>query len=330
LQQHKAKTAGTDYVRLTEDDVTAAAVGDSSVVENDAGSDVDDADSDADGADSRNNDNEDEDQSRDTKKATIFAKSGDIIELTHDYNGDSNMLVSVEDGGLILELIQKSHNSDHNWSFAPHRDGFKNHVVHIAEHGVNQVCISPSPDLTSTSLMELVVNFGPDGVELVQVGESIDGDFYLRTAGHVTASGAKGPSSVQSSQSNESDAPLWLNEVIETAEEFKYDNCRTPGDIIRYKLVLARAALKKPAQMSFNESCAWSRYSELVECIDPTPVAMGEDSSDESEIDCESDGDDSTAEDVLAALRQGFVLKPRARRRGTITTARKTRRRTRR
>ena len=333
LQQHKAKTAGTDYVRLTEDDVTAAAVGDSSVVENaddSTSAAPENIDSGVDGADSGDNGNKDEDQSRDTKKASILAKSGDIIELTHDYNGDSNMLVTVEDGNLILELIKKSHNSDYNWSFAPHREGFKHHVVHIDEHGVNQVCISPSPDLSSASLLELVVNFGPDGVELVQVGESIDGDFHLHTAGHVTTSGAKAPSSVQPPQSNESNAPLWLKEVIETAEEFKYDNCRTPGDIIRYKLVLARAALKKPAQMSFNESCAWSKYNELVECIDPTPVAMGEDSSDESEIDCESDGDDSTAEDVLAALRQGFVLKPRARRRGTITTARKTRRRTRR
>ena len=74
------------------------------------------------------------------------------------------MLVTVEDGNLILELIKKSHNSDYNWSFAPHREGFKHHVVHIDEHGVNQVCISPSPDLSSASLLELVVNFGPDGV----------------------------------------------------------------------------------------------------------------------------------------------------------------------
>ena len=294
-----------------------------------ADSDADGADSDTDGADSRNNGNEDEDQSRDTKKVSILAKSGDIIELTHDYFGDSNMLVTVEDGGLILELIQKPR-SKYNWSFAPHRDGFKNHVVHIAEHGVNQVCISPSPDLTSPSLMDLVVNFGPDGVELVQVGESIDGDFYLRTAGHVTKSGAKAPRSVQSSQSNESDAPLWLKEVIETAEEFKYDNCRTPGDIIRYKLVLARAALKQPKRMTVNESSAWSKYNDLVECIDPTYATNEDSSSDESEIDCESDSDDCTADDVLAALRQGFVLKPRARRRSATTTTRKTRRRTRR
>ena len=60
LQQHKAKTAGTDYVRLTGDDETTADAADSTVVGNtsathenidltithDADSDDDDADSD--------------------------------------------------------------------------------------------------------------------------------------------------------------------------------------------------------------------------------------------------------------------------------------------
>jgi hypothetical protein len=80
--------------------------------------------------------------------------------------------------------------------------------------------------------------------------------------------------------------------------------------------------------MTLNESCAWSKYNELVECIDPTHATNEDSSSDESEIDYESD--DSTADDVLAALRQRFILKPRARRRGATATTRKTRRRTRR
>ena len=88
---------------------------------------------------------------------------------------------------------------------------------------------------------------------------------------------------------------------------------------------------KQPKRMTLNESSAWSKYNELANCISPTPIVTDEDlSSDESEIDYESDSDDSTADDVLAALRQGFVLKPRARRRSATTTTRKTRRRTRR
>ena len=82
--------------------------------------------------------------------------------------------------------------------------------------------------------------------------------------------------------------------------------------------------------MTLNESSAWSKYNDLVECIDPTHATNEDSSSDESEIDCESDSDVSTADDVLAVLRQGFVLKPRARRRSATTTTRKTRRRTRR
>ena len=116
----------------------------------------------------------------------------------------------------------------------------------------------------------------------------------------------------------------WLKEVIDTAEDFKYENCRTPGDIVRFKLAIARAALKRPASMTRNDQVAWAKYNELADWIEPTPA---EDiSSDESET--ESDSDDCVADDVLAALRQGFVLKPRARRRGASTTTRKTRRRT--
>ena len=117
-----------------------------------------------------------------------------------------------------------------------------------------------------------------------------------------------------------------MKEVIDTAEDFKYENCRTPGDIVRFKLAIARAALKRPASMTCGspEGVAWAKYNELADWIEPTPA---EDiSSDESET--ESDSDDCVADDVLAALRQGFVLKPRARRRGASTTTRKTRRRT--
>ena len=42
-------------------------------------------------------------------------------------------------------------------------------------------------------------------------------------------------------------------EVIDTAEELKYDNQRTTGDIVRLKLALARAALKRPGSATRNE-----------------------------------------------------------------------------
>ena len=87
----------------------------------------------------------------------------------------------------------------------------------------------------------------------------------------------------------QSDDINWLKEVIDTAEDFKYENCRTPGDIVRFKLAIARAALKRPASMTRNDQVAWAKYNELADWIEPTPA---EDmSSDESEAESDSDGD---------------------------------------
>ena len=44
------------------------------------------------------------------------------------------------------------------------------YVVHFDEFGVHQVCISPSPDLSSARVLELVVNFHSTRVELLDAG----------------------------------------------------------------------------------------------------------------------------------------------------------------
>ena len=55
----------------------------------------------------------------------------------------------------------------------------------------------------------------------------------------------------------------WLQEVIDTAEELKYDNQRTTGDIVRLKLALARAALKRPGSATRNEDAAYAKYDKM-------------------------------------------------------------------
>ena len=103
----------------------------------------------------------------------------------------------------------------------------------------------------------------------------------------------------------------WLKEVIEAAEEFKYDNCRTTGDVVRFKLVLARAALNQPRVMSIGENAAWAKYNDLIHYIQ-----TAEDSHDAETIsESESESEDEDEETVRAAV--GAVLKaiskPRAR-----------------
>ena len=69
----------------------------------------------------------------------------------------------------------------------------------------------------------------------------------------------------------ESKTPLaWLKEVIEDAEEFRYDNCRTVGDVVRFKLALARAVLNRPTDMCLNQVAAWTKYNDLVHYIEKT------------------------------------------------------------
>ena len=69
----------------------------------------------------------------------------------------------------------------------------------------------------------------------------------------------------------ESKTPLaWLKEVIEDAEEFRYDNCRTVGDVVRFKLALARAVLDRPTDMCLNQVAAWNKYNDLVHYIEKT------------------------------------------------------------
>ena len=125
-----------------------------------------------------------ESDSTDEKPAPVVAKTGDLVEITHDYNGTSNLLVTIDGESVLLELVQSPGNPDHNWTFAPHLKNSKHHLAHLVDYGVHQVCISPSPDLSAMSPMDLIVNFGPTGVELVQVGQPFEGKYYLRLAGH--------------------------------------------------------------------------------------------------------------------------------------------------
>ena len=123
----------------------------------------------------------------DEKPASVVVVDGDLVGITHDYNGTSNLLVTIDGESVMLELVQSPGNPEHNWTFAPHNEGFKHHLAHLVDYGVHQVCISPSPDLSAMSPLDLVVNFGPKGVELVQVGQPFEGKYYLRLAGHTDA-----------------------------------------------------------------------------------------------------------------------------------------------
>ena len=90
------------------------------------------------------------------------------------------MLVTIDGESVMLELVQSHGKPDNNWTFAPHMKDTQHHVARLVDYGVHQVCISPSPDLSAGSPLDLVVNFGPKGVELVQVEQPFEGKYDLR------------------------------------------------------------------------------------------------------------------------------------------------------
>ena len=226
LLQHKAETAALDYLPAGDTELTESEPEPAPELEQ-----VSEPEQDSESEPAESTSNGDE------KANPIAVDTGDIVELIQEYEGKSNMLVTIDGTNLVLELIQDSRNPKHNWTFAPHNPGFKHHVAHFDEFGVHQVCISPSPDLSSARVLELVVNFHSTGVELLDAGGE---GYQLHVIGHLdkTSAGA--------TRATDDD---WLKEVIEGAENFQYDNCRTVGDIVRFKLTLARAVLNRPTDM---------------------------------------------------------------------------------
>jgi hypothetical protein len=236
------------------------------------------------------------DDDDDEKPAPVVAKTGDLVEITHDYSGTSNLLVTIDGESVLLELVQNPGNPGHNWTFAPHLKNSKHHLAHLVDYGVHQVCISPSPDLSAGSPMDLIVNFGPKGVELVQVGQPFEGKYYLRLAGHTDAKivndgddggglvekvdGLSSPETAAASDSS------WLKDLAEEAEHLAYDNCRTEGDITRFQLALIKAARNKPVELSANENAAYIKYHDLGEWLKKkTEPPPGDESDSDSEYE---------------------------------------------
>jgi hypothetical protein len=108
--------------------------------------------------------------------------------------------------------------------------------------------------------------------------------------------------------------PEWLHEVMEAADDLKYDNCRTEGDIVRFQLALAKAARKKPAEVSANENAAYIKYHDLAEWLKKkTEPPPGDESDDEEEYE-ESDDEEETVRAAISAVLAAMA-KPRARKR---------------
>ena len=74
---------------------------------------------------------DDESDSTDEKPAPVVAKTGDLVEITHDYNGTSNLLVTIDGESVLLELVQSPGNPEHNWTFAPHLKNSKHNLAHL-------------------------------------------------------------------------------------------------------------------------------------------------------------------------------------------------------
>ena len=178
LLQHKAETAALDYLPAGDTELTESEPEPAPELEQ-----VSEPEQDSESEPAESTSNGDE------KANPIAVETGDIVELIQEYEGKSNMLVSIDGTNLVLELIQDSRNPKHNWTFAPHNPGFKHHVAHFDEFGVHQVCISPSPDLSSARVLELVVNFHSTGVELLDAGGE---GHQLHVIGHLdkTSAGA--------------------------------------------------------------------------------------------------------------------------------------------
>eukprot|EP01043_Picozoa_sp_COSAG02_P004442 COSAG02_NODE_115_length_35467_cov_292.837056_23_plen_688_part_00 len=283
---------------------------------------------------------------------SIVVHNGDVLEIAHEYEGLSTMCVTLKGEHLLLILVPKPHNSKYDWTFAPHRAGFKSNIAEMSEYGTFDLCISPSPDLSSPDPMQLLVGVHEGGFATLlprdadayqlrkvgNIGPTPEGSPLGSPEARVAAVEARLEAIITALQhmnkaglhTNEvldyirqkvdsQPAPLqpttqssdWLKEVIEAAEDFKYDNCRTTGDVVRFKLVLARAALNQPRVMSIGENAAWAKYNDLIHYIQ-----TAEDSHDAETIsESESESEDEDEETVRAAI--GAVLKaiskPRAR-----------------
>ena len=368
LQQHKPHTAGLDYVRQEAQDTAAASAGDATVTDADDSTTVDAVDLvSTDTADSGDTHDKVDNESPDTNVSTDTADSGDTDDKVDNESPDTNVMLKTivqkwedqqeivrdpaVDPKVPLNFTRFLDGDDDNfmsgncititpyeWFSAP--DGHDwcvswDHYVHA-----DATLTDEEKSFVMDKFELFATHFEPGAAEARRLLDQADHDYLnaniskLTTQNHSlrqriealeAAATAGSADAGKADQAKTQPADInWLKEVIDTAEDFKYENCRTPGDIVRFKLAIARAALKRPASMTRNDQVAWAKYNELADWIEPTPA---EDiSSDESET--ESDSDDCVADDVLAALRQGFVLKPRARRRGASTTTRKTRRRT--
>ena len=105
--------------------------------------------------------------------------------------------------------------------------------------------------------------------------------------------------------------PEWLHEVMEAADNLQYDNC-PEGDIVRFQLALAKAARKKPAEVSANENAAYIKYHDLAEWLKKkTEPPPGDESDSESEYE-ESDDEEETVRAAISAVLAAMT-KPRAR-----------------
>jgi len=190
--------------------------------------------------------------------APVVAKSGDLVEITHDYNGTSNLLVTIDGESVMLELVRSPGNPGHNWTFAPHLKNSKHHLAHLVDYGVHQVCISPSPDLSAMSPMDLIVNFGPKGVELVQVGQPFEGKYYLRLAGHI-----------DSNIVNDGDGGSVLAELDRSIatmveDEAKCDHKKEVSNALRVNAKLATAWRMNPPK-TVGEEESFKRYGQMAD-----------------------------------------------------------------
>jgi hypothetical protein len=147
-------------------------------------------------------------------------------------------------------------------------------------------------------VLELVVSFHSTGVELLDAGGE---GYQLHVIGHLDKTSA------EATRATDDD---WLKEVIEGAEDFQYDNCRTVGDIVRFKLTLARAVLNRPTDICLNQAAAWNKYNDLAHYIEKT-MEDGTDAEAISESESESE-DEETVRAAVAAVLEA-ITKPRAR-----------------
>ena len=161
-------------------------------------------------------------------------------------------------------------------------------------------------------------HFEPGAAEARRLLDQADHDYLsvevakLRTTEHKLIGRIKALEDAAAKSDSGDGNPEWLHEVMEAADDLKYDNCRTEGDIVRFQLALAKAARKKPAEVSANENAAYIKYHDLAEWLKKkTEPPPGDESDSESEYE-ESDDEEETVRAAISAVLAAMA-KPRAR-----------------